>query len=87
MRGKLARDFASKLKRAREIVCKRVMKRVIRQRFRNLVNLMVQKLKSTVSKLQRVWRRLKIYKKLILEVNKRVAFKAQERYRKEMERQ
>ena len=44
-------------------------------------------MKARIEKIKRVWRRRRLHKKLILEVNRRIAFKNQERYRKEMERQ
>jgi hypothetical protein len=51
MRGKLARNLSKKVRKARDFVCRRVIKRVIRQRFRKLVSLIVKKMKDAVSKI------------------------------------
>lgn len=46
-----------------------------------------QKMKSKIVRIQKAYRRLVMYKRVIQEVNKRIIFAKQERYRKEMERQ
>ena len=75
MRSKLARKLEKKVKTARDFVCRRVMKRITRQRFRKLVILVVEKMKGAVSKIQRVRRRIRMHRKVLHEVNRRVAFK------------
>ena len=38
-------------------------------------------------RLQKAWRRRRLHKKIMHEINRKIAFQRQERYRKEMERQ
>ena len=87
MRGKLARTKAQKLKRARNCILKRVLKKVRRQRLMNTRAGIWQVMKERIVRVQRVWRRIKFHRRLMHEINNRIAFKRQERYRQEKERQ
>jgi hypothetical protein len=81
------RRMAQKLRKARDTICRTVLSRMIRQKFRKLVGQVVLQMKSAVTRIQRVRRRLLLHRRLMIAVNKRIAFNKQERYRKEMERQ
>jgi len=44
-------------------------------------------MKQRIVQIQKMWRRFSRHKKLMLEINRRVAFKRQERFQQEMKRQ
>ena len=45
------------------------------------------KMKAAIVRIQKARRRLKLHRRIMHEVNRKIAFQKQERYRKEMERQ
>lgn len=87
MRGALAKKRVKKIKSGHDFVKRRVYKQILRRRWRKLVTTIVAKMKGAVSVIQRVRRRLCLHRKIILAVNRKIAFNRQERFRKEMERQ
>lgn len=44
-------------------------------------------MKQRIVQIQKMWRRFSRHKKLMLEINRRVAFRRQERFQQEMKRQ
>ena len=87
MRGKLARRHVVKLRKARDTILKRVYKRAMLQRLMDILQSAWKMMKARIVRIQKARRRLVLHRKVMQEVNRRIVFAKQERYRKEMERQ
>jgi len=86
MRAALARVRAKRLRKARDTIWKRVLRKVRLQRLMNTLQGVWKIMRQRIVHIQKSFRRIRLYKSVMAEVNARVEVKRQERIRLEMER-
>jgi len=86
MRGAITRVKVKKLRKARDTIWKRVLRKVRLQRLMNTLQGVWKIMKERIVYIQKTWRRITLHSKLMIEVNRRVEEKRQERIRIELER-
>lgn len=86
IRGTHGRIKAKQMREAKQKITTFIYSRILRSRLRNAFDAKFKQILQDIKRIQKFWRRLKLHRKLFVEINKRVAFKARERYLKEQER-